>query len=473
MTSMAVGIVEQPVNGRRAVVHTLGCRLNEAESQMLRDRLQAAGYSVVPWGSEAELGIINTCTVTREADAKCRKAIRQFTARNPEAFTAVIGCYSQLGAAVIAEIPGVDLIVGNQDKFAVLDHIRLGKNPRPVVLRDRISGADFSHAYAGDIPFNKRANLKVQDGCDFMCSFCVIPFARGRARSRDWENCLGEARAAAQRGIRELVLTGVNVGTYATGGRDLVDLVDAMAEIDDLLRIRISSIEPTTVPEALLDRMADPAHPLLPYLHLPLQSGSDRVLQSMRRKYSLSEYRQFAQVALARVPRLCLGTDILVGFDGETEDDFEETCRFFLEMPFAYTHAFPYSERDGTLAVKRGHEAVVPIIERNRRCNHLRRLSSSKRHAFMEAYLGQEALVLLEDPQEGGFPGYTDNYIRVRVESPGTDIRNRLVRVRLGPIRADWMEADIIEFLETRTEQTRHTERLNSPAMALAQEVSS
>jgi threonylcarbamoyladenosine tRNA methylthiotransferase MtaB len=448
---------KQAPAARRAVVHTLGCRLNQAESHMLRDRLTAAGYQVVPFGETADLGIINTCTVTREADGKCRKAIRQFVSANPEAFTAVIGCYSQMGAAEIASIPGVDLIVGNQDKFAVLDHVGLGKNEQPVILRDRISPSDFSLTYVGDIPFDKRANLKVQDGCDFMCSFCIIPFARGRARSRDWENTLGEARAAAARGIKELVLTGVNIGTYDNGGNDIVDLVDALHEIPGLLRLRISSIEPTTVPMELLDRMADPDHSLLPFLHLPLQSGSDHVLGLMRRKYSMNEYTTFVGEAVRRVPGLCLGTDIMVGFTGESESDFEETCRQFLELPFAYTHVFPFSEREGTVVMKR-EDGWVPVEERNRRCNTLRRLSAKKRHGFMEAHLGREADVLLEDPRDGGFPGYTPNYIRVRVPDPGHDIRNQLVRVRLGAVRADWMEAEIIPAAQMARGPSRQKE---------------
>jgi threonylcarbamoyladenosine tRNA methylthiotransferase MtaB len=428
---------------KRAVVHTLGCRLNQAESQMIKDRLAAAGYAVVPFGSKADLGIINTCTVTREADTKCRKAIRQFVARNPEAYTAVIGCYSQMGAAVIAGIPGVDLIVGNQDKFAVLDHVGQGKNERPLILRDRISKTDFSLSYVGDIPFDKRANLKVQDGCDFMCSFCIIPFARGRARSRDWENTLGEAKAAAERGIKELVLTGVNIGTYDNGGKSIVELVDALNEIPGLLRVRISSIEPTTVPLDLYDRMADADHSLLPYLHLPLQAGSDNVLQLMRRKYSISEYKEFVREAVSRVPDLCLGTDIMVGFTGETESDFEETCSLFLELPFAYTHVFPFSEREGTLVMQR-QDGWIPMEERSRRCTCLRRLSEKKRYDFMEERIGQTAKVLLEDPRDDGFPGYTENYIRVRVPNPGHDIRNELVTVKLGDIRADWMEAEVV-----------------------------
>lgn len=431
---------------KRAVVHTLGCRLNQAESHMIRDRLAVDGYEVVPFGQKADLGIINTCTVTREADAKCRKAIRQFVAKNPDAFTAVIGCYSQMGAAAIAEIPGVDLIVGNQDKFAVLDHVKAGKNERPVILRDRISGDDFSLTYIGDLPYDKRANLKMQEGCDFMCSFCIIPFARGRARSRDWENTVSEARSAAARGIRELVLTGVNIGTYSNSGKDIVDLVDALNAIPGLIRVRISSIEPTTVPLGLLDRMADPDHALLPYLHLPLQAGSDNVLRLMRRKYSIQEYIDFVEEAVRRVPNLCLGTDIMVGFTGEAESDFQDTCDLFLEQPFAYTHVFPFSERDGTLVLKR-EDGWVPVEERNRRCTYLRRLSAKKRYDYMDAHSGKTAKVLLEDPRDDGFPGYTENYIRVRVPNPGHDIRNQLVEVKLGPIRADWMEAEVVEWL--------------------------
>jgi threonylcarbamoyladenosine tRNA methylthiotransferase MtaB len=442
-----VTVVEDSDVRRRAVVHTLGCRLNQGESQMLKDRLTAAGYEVVPFGESAEVGIINTCTVTREADGKCRKAIRQFVRQNPRALVAVVGCYSQMGAAEVAAIPGVDLIIGNQDKFAVLEHLDMKKADSPVIIRERISGDDFKMTFVGDLPFDKRANIKVQDGCDFMCSFCIIPFARGRARSRDWANTMEEARAAAARGVRELVLTGVNIGTYSNSGNGLVDLVDAMDAIPGLVRLRISSIEPTTVDTRLLDRMADPAHKLLPFLHLPLQSGSDKVLRLMRRQYSPEDYEAFVRESTERVPDLCLGTDIMVGFTGETEEDFAETCDFFERLPFAYTHVFPFSEREGTLVMRRS-EGWVEIAERQRRCAVLTRLSAGKRHAQMRAHVGREAMVLLEDPREGGFPGYTENYIRVRVEDPGFDIRNRRARVRLDSIQGDWMSGTLLELLD-------------------------
>jgi len=442
----------EQVQRRRASVHTVGCRLNQAESQTLRDLLTREGYEMVPWGETADLGILNTCTVTREADTKCRKLVRSFIDRNPTAFTAVIGCYSQMGAQTLAAIPGIDLIVGNNDKFAVLDHARLGKNPEPTILRDRIDAQDFSLRFVGDLPFDQRANLKIQDGCDFYCSFCIIPTARGRARSRDWENLHEEARAAVGRGVRELILTGVNLGTYASGGRSLTDVVDALAELTPAPRLRISSIEPTTVDEALLDRMADPAHPLMPFLHLPLQAGCDRTLEKMRRKYTTQEYAAFAEMAAARVPDLCLGTDIMVGHAGETEEDFAETCAFFERLPFAYAHVFPFSERDGTLTVKRlAHdgETVVPVPERQRRGAVLRRLSDRKRRAFMAAQLGQTREVLLENPRDGRWPGYTDNYIRVVCPPPDEqDWRNRLVRVRLDRVTADFVEGTILAEVE-------------------------
>lgn len=437
-------MVSNKARQKRATVHTLGCRLNQSESQIIREKLEAAGYRYVSFGDTADLAVINTCTVTREADAKCRQAIRQFIRANPRAFTAVVGCYSQMGAKAIAEIPGVDLIIGNQDKLSVLDYVGDGKNERPVIVRDRIDRDDFSISFVGDQPLEKRANLKIQDGCDFMCSFCIIPFARGRARSRDFNNLMEEAHNLVERGVRELVLTGVNIGTYDNQDFDIVRIVDHLDAIGGLLRIRISSIEPTTVPTALFERMADPEHSLLPYLHIPLQSGSDSILKLMRRKYTVSDFIKFINNAANRIPDLCVGTDILVGFPGEGEKAFEETCRVFLDNPFAYCHVFPYSEREGTMATRRPD--TVPVPERNRRGASLRRLSAKRRHDFYESYLGRTMEVLFEDRRQGVWPGYTGNYIRVVSES-SVDLTNCLARVRLEKISADFVEGSIVEVM--------------------------
>jgi threonylcarbamoyladenosine tRNA methylthiotransferase MtaB len=431
---------------RRASLQTLGCRLNQYETNSIRDKLEAAGYTIVSFDAEADLTVINTCTVTNNADAKSRNAIRRFTRRNPLAVTVVVGCYSQVGYKAIAEIPGVDYIIGNNDKLNLLDYLGEDKVERPVIIRDRIDREDFSVNFVGEAPFKQRANFKIQDGCDFMCSFCIIPFSRGRARSREFKNLQEEARSLAGRGAREFVLTGVNLGEYFNSGKDITSVVDALNEIDGVDRIRISSIEPTTIPEELFPRMAAPEHALLPFLHIPLQSGCTRTLERMRRKYSAKEMLNFIGRTVEQVPNLCVGTDFMVGFPGETEDDFQETCRSFLEHPFAYCHVFPFSERNGTPAARMKEQ--VPVTERNRRSAHLRRLSSAKRYEFDESQVGRFAEVLFENPRDGLWSGYTENYVRVTVPRNGEDdLTNRLAKVRLLRSSADFIDAEIVEII--------------------------
>lgn len=436
---------------RRATIHTLGCRLNQAESHLIRDQLEQAGYAIVPFEEEADLAILNTCTVTSLADAKCRNAIRSFTRRNPEAFVAVVGCYSRMNSKAVADIPGVDLILGTHEKLNILDYVAIGKSERPLIVRDRIDKADFTISFAGDQPFPKRANLKIQDGCDFMCSFCVIPFARGRARSRDMKNLLDEARSLAERGAREFVLTGVNIGAYRFDGATTLDVIGELNNIPGVDRIRIGSIEPTTIPTQLFAWMNDPDHALLPSIHIPLQSGSDKILKRMRRKYSVNEYIDFIRRASDAVDDLYIGTDIMVGFPGETEEDFQETCRVFLDQPFAFCHVFTFSEREGTAAASATDQ--VPIPERHRRGAHLRRLSASRRRDFHARHIGRTMRVLFEDPKPGAWPAYTDNYIRVAVPSaslpdPTVDLRNRTALVTLEKPGADFVEGKLVKMLD-------------------------
>ncbi|MFP6854481.1 MAG: radical SAM protein, partial [Opitutales bacterium] len=258
---------------------------------------------------------------------------------------------------------------------------------------------------------------------------------------------LEEASSLAGRGVREFVLTGVNLGEYSNDGKDITEVIDALGHVEGVSRIRISSIEPTTIPEALLERMANPGHPLLPYLHIPLQSGCDLTLTRMRRQYEVNEVIDFIDRAVAFVPNLCVGTDLMVGFPGETEDDFETTCRIFLEHPFAYCHVFPFSERDGTPAARM--EDQVPVPERIRRSAHLRRLSAAKRYEFDELQVGRTAKVLFENPRHGRWSGYTENYVRVAVEQDSRhDLTSRLAKVRLLRTAADYLEADIVEILD-------------------------
>ena len=264
--------------------------------------------------------------------------------KNPDATTVVVGCYSQISANEVAMVDGVDYVIGNHDKLNFLNYLSEEKPDTPVVVRERIDREDFSIGLVGEAKFEQRANLKIQDGCDFMCSFCIIPFARGRARSRHWQDLLTNAKEMIGNGVRELVLTGVNLGTYQSRGRDFLGMIEGLSELPGLDRLRISSIEPTTIPEELFPLMADPQHPLMPYLHVPMQSGCDRTLLRMKRRYNLAEMNAFFERASQAVPGLCVGTDLMVGFPGESVSDFEETCVTFLKGPYAYCHVFTYSE---------------------------------------------------------------------------------------------------------------------------------
>jgi len=427
---------------RRAALHTLGCRLNQSETQALAEQLTAAGYDLVPFGDDADLGVINTCTVTHEADAKSRQMVRGFIRRNPNAYTAVIGCYAQMGHAALRTIPGIDLIVGNQEKMNLLHYVSQGKNDGPIVVRDRIVRDDFTLDFPEEQAINRRANLKVQDGCDFMCSFCIIPFARGRARSRALPNVLDEARSLVAGGAKELVLTGVNIGTYGWKGQDITAVVDALNGVDGLARIRISSIEPTTIPGALFERMADPADALVPYLHIPLQSGSDDTLARMKRRYTRAEFVAFIERAAAAVPGVCIGTDVLVGMPGETDADFEETCTVLVDGPIAYAHVFKYSEREGTPAVKYSEKVDPAVMQR--RSARVRSISERKRQTFARARLGQVVEVLFEHAEQGYWSGYTGNYIRVAARSH-EDLTNRLGRVRLAEVAGDIAYGELVD----------------------------
>ena len=427
---------------KKASVRALGCRLNQYEALALEGKLKEAGYQIVSFGDEADIGVINSCTVTREADAKSRNVIRRFIRRNPKAITVVVGCYSQMAANRVAMIDGVDFVIGNQDKLNFLDYLTEEKPETPVVVRERISREDFSIGFVGDTDFEQRANLKIQDGCDFMCSFCIIPFARGRARSRDWNDLFEEARGMVRKGVREFVLTGVNLGTYHSRTKDFLDLVKSLAEMHGVDRLRISSIEPTTIPEELFVLMADAASPLMPYLHVPMQACCDHTLVRMRRKYGMNEMIAFFDRVTNAVPNLCLGTDLMVGFPGESEADFEETCKNFLRLPFSYCHTFTFSKRDGTAAAKMKDQ--VPVEEKRRRSAHLRRLSAAKKMKFHQAQLGQEFEVLLENPKDGFYGGYTEHYVRVNIRQEPKGLENRMARVRMIEASPEFVEGTLV-----------------------------
>jgi threonylcarbamoyladenosine tRNA methylthiotransferase MtaB len=430
-----------PDNALKATVHTLGCRLNQSESSIMEKSLIQQGYEIVPFKEESNVAIINTCTVTARADSDCRHVIRNYIKRNPNSFIAVVGCYSQMGYKALAEIDGVDIIMGNQDKLDVVNYVALGKNEQPLILRDRIVKDDFTIEYIGQSESKTRANLKVQDGCDFMCTFCIIPMARGRARSRDMENLLKEARVLAAQGFKELILTGVNIGTYDNGGHQVIDICNKLNEIAGIERIRISSIEPTTIPVELFELMNDPQHKLVPYLHIPLQSGSDKVLELMKRRYRRQEYLDFIKMASEKVPGICIGTDVMVGMCGEGDQEFSETCDFLINSPVAYFHVFSYSERPGTASVKMTDKVTPQIIKK--RSALLRSISEKKKREYSEKFLNKELSVLFESGSEGHWSGYTENYIRVTVPTE-ENLVNQIRQVKLKEVTADFVMGELL-----------------------------
>jgi threonylcarbamoyladenosine tRNA methylthiotransferase MtaB len=418
---------------KRVSLYTLGCRLNQAESDSLASGLIAGGYRVVAEGEEAELCVINTCSVTEQADAKCRHLVRSILRKMPDAYVVVTGCYAQSGAETLRAIPGVDLIVGTEKKMEIPGLVAsavepLEKNGRPRVIHTtKISRRNFILDTYAAYDRATRPNIKIQDGCDFFCAFCIIPYTRGRERSRDFDDVLREARAWAQRGRREVVLTGVNLGAYRDRGRDLADLIDAIEPIDGIERIRISSIEPTTVSDRLLDRMAV-SKKLCPYLHIPVQSGSDAVLSAMGRKYTAAEYERLILTAIEKIPGLGLGTDVMVGFPGEEEADFRATVRLLERLPFSYFHLFPYSRRKGTKAARLGNGVrSKPVKARGKE---LQSLSASKRRSFYERHLGRIVSVLFEKNEGEDWTGLTPDYLRV-VAATDEDVSGEIRPVRI------------------------------------------
>ena len=455
---------------KRVSFHTLGCRLNQSETAVLARCFEQRGYVVVPDLTPAEVYVVNTCTVTEHSDAKNRKIIRKLHRQNPEAVIAVVGCYAQIDPEAITNIEGDNQVIGSEKKMQITDYLaQVDSQKTALIVRPKINKTTFtspviqhSSTFSANkqlkqaktierdvVPANStlqfsstttshqstRTSLKIQDGCDFMCAFCIIPFARGRSRYREFSNLQEETRMLVQEGIREIVITGVNVGTYKTGKKTLVDVVDFLNTLPGLSRIRISSIEPTTVPEILFQYMSDPQHKLVPFFHLPLQSGNDTILQKMKRRYSSAEYTDEIWRAFESVPDLCNGTDVMVGFPGESETEFKSTLELLKKLPLAYFHVFPFSARNGTPAFKMKEQ--VPPTVKQQRGKKLRLLSTNKRRVFHQKFLGQSREVLWESMKpDGTISGYTDNYIRVVLnELYNSDLRNQLLPVRLKELK--------------------------------------
>jgi threonylcarbamoyladenosine tRNA methylthiotransferase MtaB len=392
--------------------HTLGCKLNFAESSDLARRFSVHGYNQVDFKQKADVYVLNTCTVTQIAEKKCRNAIRQAHTLNPNAIIAVIGCFSQLNPEAIEAIEGVDIILGNDDKHKLVDYVlNHNKTNTPSNKVFDISRLKtFYTSYSSDD--RTRSFLKVQDGCDYFCTYCAIPHARGRSRNEDIETIVSCAKELAKEGKKEVVLTGVNIGDFGKSTKEtFLELIKRLDEIEQIQRYRISSIEPNLITEEIIDFCAK-SRAFLPHFHIPLQSGDNKILKLMHRKYERELFAQRVNYIKEKMPHAFVAADVIVGFPQETKEDFLSTYQFIESLPLAFLHVFTYSERPNTIAAKM--EGKVPISERRERSKELQKLSIEKKNFFYENNQGYKGKILWESDNENGMMfGFSENYIRV------------------------------------------------------------
>lgn len=399
--------------------HTLGCKLNYSETSALSRLLETEGFEKKPFEDAADVYVINTCSVTENADKECRQLVRRIQKRSPGSTVVITGCYAQLKPQEIAKIPGVDLVLGAAEKFNIATHLRnYSRGDSARICSCDISEVNgFNASYSVDD--RTRTFLKVQDGCDYNCSFCTIPMARGKSRSDSIANVVRQASMLASKGVKEIVLTGVNLGDFGKGDaterrgeEDFAALCTALDEVEGIARYRISSIEPNLLTPAIIQFVAKSKR-FMPHFHIPLQSGSNRILGLMRRRYLRELYTERVQMIKDAMPHCAIGVDVIVGFPSESETDFMETFDFLRELDLSYLHVFTYSERDHTKALE--IKPVVPIHVRQERNKLLRNLSFMKLRHFTEQHIGQSRSVLFEHQDRNGMmEGYTDNYIRVQ-----------------------------------------------------------
>lgn len=404
---------------KKVAFYTLGCKLNFSETSTIGRLFTDAGYAVVDFTDGADVYVINTCSVTEHADKKCRKVVKEALKYSPNAYVTIVGCYAQLKPTEIAEIEGVDMVLGAAEKFRIVEFISdLTKQPKAVVHQQNIEKVNHNFIAAYSIGDRTRTFLKVQDGCDYPCTYCTIPLARGGSRSDTIENVVNRARQIAESGVKEIVLTGVNLGDFGirNGEREdrFLDLVKALDEVEGIERIRISSIEPNLLSTDII-RFVATSKRFVPHFHIPLQSGSNKILGLMRRRYQRELYVDRVATIKALIPNCCIGVDVIVGFPGETHEDFLDTYQFLNELDISYLHVFTYSEREQTAAAEM--PGVVAGSTRADRSKMLHILSDKKRRAFYASQIGTDGEVLFEDDQKNGFMhGFTKNYVKVRAK---------------------------------------------------------
>jgi len=440
-------------NRKKVAFYTLGCKLNFSETSTIARNFQDEGFDRVDFEEVADMYVINTCSVTENADKQFKQIVKKALKLNDKAFIAAVGCYAQLKPEELAAVDGVDLVLGATEKFKITDYINdLSKNDMGEVHSCEIEEADF---YVGSysIGDRTRAFLKVQDGCDYKCTYCTIPLARGISRSDALENVLKNAYEISQQGIKEIVLTGVNIGDYGKGEfgnkkheHTFLDLVKALDEVDGIERLRISSIEPNLLKNETIDFVAQ-SRTFVPHFHIPLQSGSNEILGKMKRRYQREVYTDRVANIRKVMPHACIGVDVIVGFPGETDEHFLETYNFLNEMDISYLHVFTYSERDNTEAAQMLD--IVPMNVRSKRSKMLRGLSVKKRRAFYEGQIGRNRTVLFEsENKEGYIHGFTENYVKVKTPW-NPELVNTLHQINLTRIDEDGSVR--MEFLNVET----------------------
>lgn len=430
---------------KKVAFHTLGCKLNFSETSAISQKFLNNGFEIVDFNSHADVYVVNTCTVTDNADKECRQIVRRALRNNPDAFIAVTGCYAQLRAEEISQIDGVDVVLGSNEKFNIFDYANnFSKNELSCIyVSDTNELNEFHSSLSLEGNERTRAFFKIQDGCDYKCSFCTIPLARGKSRSMNPDEVIKEFKTLLDAGYKEIILTGVNVGDYGLNyNMNLFNLLQRMLKVEGDYRIRISSIEPNLLDDNIIQLTRD-NEKMAKHFHIPLQSGSKEILALMQRRYKKENYQELISKVVNTIPNVGIGVDVIVGFPGETDEHFRETYDFIKELPISYLHVFTYSERPNTKAIEMGGNIDISI--RKKRNKMLRILSDKKRAEFNRSMIGEEQFVLFEDQNENGImKGFTESYLRVS-HTYNSELINKFTKVKIREANGNICTVDLIE----------------------------
>ena len=426
---------------KKVAIHTLGCRVNHYESEAIGELMEKSGYEIVPFSEKADCYIINTCTVTGMSDRKSRQIIRRSKQLNPDCVVVVTGCYAQTKPEEVLKIDGVNLIVGTNNRKDIPALVEKARCEKICNVGDIMQVREFEELNVENYFERTRAFLKIQDGCNQYCSYCIIPYARGRVRSRKKENVLAEVKKLADNGYKEFVLSGIHVASYGKdlGDTDLLDIVRSVHEIEGVERIRIGSIEPSIITDEFAKELSE-LPKFCPHFHISLQSGCNNTLKTMNRKYTAEEYMDSVNAVRRHFENAAISTDVMVGFSGETEEDFKESCDFVRKVSFSKLHVFPYSVRPGTRAEK--FSGVVPSEEKNRRCSEMIKIGEESAEKFMNLQVGKTSKVLFEQMADNGlYEGFTENYVKVMYKSD-RDISGEIISVTIKSVEEGFLLAE-------------------------------